>query len=562
MKLNSRNLALAITAGMMVISGCAGDNKPATVGTAEPVKVEPLGKYGHPVELTTFRKSDTNIKFDEGESYEKNAVYDAYEKDFNIQLKNKWVVDGKQYQDKLRVSIASGDLPDFFEVGASELQMLIESDLVMDVTGVYEKWASPETKKYLSSDGGKQLNSAEVGDKLYGIPNTSSPYNNAQMVYVRKDWMNKLGLSEPKTMQDLLKISEAFTTQDPDGNGKADSYGIGLMKEIYNTSYGLLGFFNSYHAYPQSWLKDASGNLVYGSISPEMKTSLKQLQDMFKAGQIDKEFVTKDHAKVTELIANDKLGVVYGLNFLVGWPMKTGVVKNGKVASDWAVYAIPSVDSKPAMAQIGLGLTGDGMNGSGYYVINKNAKNPEAVMKILNKWVLNTIKDDRSPEVQVYQKGKNLKDGNNYWKLNPITPAMQDVEVESGILLPKAVEAKDIKLVRDLPIRTLQYEEMMKYLGGAADFWPTWMKVNGKGSYSILNQYKQEDRYLYNGYIGSPTPSMADKKPLLDKLEMETFTNIIMGKVSIDEFDKFVTSWKAQGGNDLTKEVNEASKKK
>jgi putative aldouronate transport system substrate-binding protein len=63
--------------------------------------------------------------------------------------------------------------------------------------------------------------------------------------------------------------------------------------------------------------------------------------------------------------------------------------------------------------------------------------------------------------------------------------------------------------------------------------------------------------YLYNEYKNIPTPSMVDKGSTLDKMENETFIKIIMG-ASIDEFDKFIENWKKLGGDEITKELNEA----
>ena len=53
------------------------------------------------------------------------------------------------------------------------------------------------------------------------------------------------------------------------------------------------------------------------------------------------------------------------------------------------------------------------------------------------------------------------------------------------------------------------------------------------------------------------TPSMITKQGELDKLRDNTFISMIMGETPIDEFDTFVEQWKAQGGEDITNEVNE-----
>jgi putative aldouronate transport system substrate-binding protein len=50
---------------------------------------------------------------------------------------------------------------------------------------------------------------------------------------------------------------------------------------------------------------------------------------------------------------------------------------------------------------------------------------------------------------------------------------------------------------------------------------------------------------------------MGEKWEALDKLEKETFTKIIMGTSSVDEFDNFVAAWKKLGGDTIVKEVND-----
>lgn len=75
------------------------------------------------------------------------------------------------------------------------------------------------------------------------------------LLWLRTDWLTKLGLSEPKTWEEVLQISNAFTTKDPDGNGKADTFGIALSKDIINGYPSLNGFLNAYGAYPRIWKK-------------------------------------------------------------------------------------------------------------------------------------------------------------------------------------------------------------------------------------------------------------------------------------------------------------------
>ncbi|MDB4866355.1 MAG: sugar transporter substrate-binding protein [Cohnella sp.] len=554
---NRNKVAVVMIAAALLLSACgkgndsAAGNVSAASGKPAQTSQDPKAKFEPPIDFTIAGTTEPNLAFDKGESFTNNTVYDAYVKDLGISIKPEWMVDPKQYPEKVRLSIVSGEIPDLMKVTAADLQQLVDNNLLADLTDVYDKYATPETKKFMSTDGGNQLASAKFDGKLMAIPSTNAPYNAAEFLWVRKDWMKKLNLPEPKTMQDVLKISEAFTNQDPDGNGKKDSFGFAAQKEIFNMVYGFTGIFNGYHAYPGAWIKDSSGKLVYGSVQPEIKNALKTLQDMYKAGQIDPEFFVKDHTKETELVAGNKIGMAFGPFFLGSWPLSAAVVKNNTVTQDWETYPLASFDDKPASTQVGLGV-------DGYYVVSKKSKHPEAAIKILNKW----IEVDNTTDKQVGKPYHFSKTNQEYWKLNPIIVVPQDLNVKTGAVLSKAVETKDPTLVKDDLAGSSLYDDSMKFLKGDTGSWSSWMKAKPHGTLEIMNQYLKENRYMFDEFSGAPTATMAMKKPILDQKEQELFTKIITNKAPVDDFDAFVKDWNSLGGEQITKEVNDWYAKK
>ncbi|WP_127583265.1 extracellular solute-binding protein [Paenibacillus koleovorans] len=540
-----------IVAATAVLSGCGSSDNGTTntVSSSSPTASSKpsinLGKYDPPVELSYVGTLAANIKFDDGDTYEKNGVTAMYEKDLGIKLVKSWTVDAGQYAQKVALSISSGEMPDLMRVPVGELQQMVDSGMLADLTDVYAKYTTEATKKFMTSDGGKQLESAKFGGKLMAIPATDSPFNAAQFIYIRNDWLTKLGLQPPKTMSDLLAIAEAFTTKDPDGNGKNDSYAFASMKEVYNAQYGFLGLFYGYHAYPGAWIKDSSGKLVNGSTLPEMKAALKVLQELYAKGQIDKELFTKDHGKANELVSTDKVGMTFGTFSAPGFPLQAAVIKDKKLTQDWSVFPLVSSNSAKANNVVGLGVTN-------YYVVSKKAKNPEAVMKLLNRW----IEVDNKPitdDTRFYKFGKQNQ---GYWQLNPLVLAPQNLNSETGGVLSKAITAKDPTPLKDNPSGTQLYQDTMDYLNGVQDKWASWMKSRTGGSLEIMYQYGQNKQYVYNEFYGAPTPTMVTKKAILDQREQEMITKIVTGG-SLDEFDKFVADWKSLGGEQITKEVNE-----
>ena len=88
-------------------------------------------------------------------------------------------------------------------------------------------------------------------------------------------WLDNLGLEVPRTWDEMAAVAEAFVTQDPDGNGEADTIGIlgpsnsDHMNAIGANQFGLDPLFSSFQSYPQYWLQDEDGTVEYGSIQPE-----------------------------------------------------------------------------------------------------------------------------------------------------------------------------------------------------------------------------------------------------------------------------------------------------
>lgn len=502
------------------------------------------------IEVSTVSPSDPYLKFDPGESFQKNAVYDAYEKDIGVKISNKWIADTSQFKEKVKITIASDDLPDFLLVNATQLKELTEADMILDLTEVYNKHASEETKKFLTMDGGTQMKTAMFNNKLMGIPSSYNPYN-YQFLYVRTDWLKKLNLPEPKTMADFMKIAEAFKTQDPGGTGK--SYGLAVSKNPFNSDTGVTGlraFLNGYHAYENIWIDDGRGGLMNSDIQPQVKQALAALQDMFKKGLIDPEFSVKDVEKEAELVYNNSIGMVYGASWTPAQLAK-GAVKDGKVVQEWGAFPIPSADSSPALSQIGLGV-------DEYYVISKKAKHPEGVIKLLNQWI--AVDNHPTDEQKVYEYGKDrVEKGNNYWLLSPLRVGKQ--LDNNGEVLPKAIANKDASILETKDQRT-RYDRAMKYINGDTSMWWEYLISGPNGAYSLVPSIQKNKQYLQNKFYGAPTPTMADRQEILLKKRDEVFFKIIMNQVSVDEFDKFVEEWKKLGGDAMTKEVNEWYKTK
>ncbi|MBP1989345.1 extracellular solute-binding protein [Paenibacillus eucommiae] len=499
------------------------------------------GKYDPPIELTTVRVQQPTVKFANGDSMENNYWTRAYEEKYGIKLKTLWAVDPSQFEQKMNLSIASGEIPDFFQVSAVQFMQLAEAGMLADLTEVYEKHASDGVKALLTEEGNIALDSATIDGKLMAIPFTSPSREGAQMLYVRVDWLKKLNLPEPKTMDDVLKISEAFTSQDPDGNKKQDTYGLAVDMDFYL----LTGFFNSFHAYPRMMIKDDADKLTYGTIQPEIKTAFGKLQEMFRGGQIDPEFGAKNANKVYESIANGKIGMFYNPPYAGLFPLQAAKEKDPSM--EWKAFALTSADDKPALSQAELGV-------AAYWVVKKGVQHPEAVLKLLDFW-REISYENNIDDIFKKQYIEASNEDEQVWLLNAISAYKSFKNIEVSLRVIQALETSNTSELTTEEKSV--YDKIQKFQGGDNSNWGYNLIFNKGGSMSVADYYRKNNLYLNNELTTAPFPSMVENNATLAKMETEALTKIILNLAPLDSFDDYAEQWHNLGGTSILKELND-----
>jgi putative aldouronate transport system substrate-binding protein len=403
---------------VMVLSACSPSSKQDTVqqsSGAGSAASGPLGKYDPEITIHFARNVDDDLQDNiiprtPGENLEKNRWFDAYKEKLGINIVYDWVVrGGDAFTQKRNVTIASGDLPDMMLVTTAQMQDLAESDMIEDLTPYWDPYATDMVKRFYTQQGPAVLNAMKVDGKQMGV-GAPDIYGDGIFLWIRADWLKKLGLQPPKTMQDVLNIAAAFTDRDPDGNGARDTYGLVFTKDLYGGAMGLEGFFTGYHAYPNMWIDDGAGKLVWGSVQGEVKEGLRVLSEMYKAGQIDKEFGVKDGGKVAETIASGKAGLEFGAQWNPMYPLISNFYNDPN--ADWTGYGLVSVDDKPVYSPQNFG-GGEGT------VVRKGYAHPEALIKMYSLYT--ELIHGESGNFDYYYMPK-ANDGIGVWKYSPITP--------------------------------------------------------------------------------------------------------------------------------------------
>jgi len=546
--INQRLAALSL-AVVLLLAACGGNNPPATSETTAPAADEFSGlnlvvpaRYDPPIEMSSVITVDATVKFLGENDIHNNVWTRAYEQLLGIQVSYDWVVDVSMYDQKLGLSVNSGDIPDMFRVTPSQLLLYQEAGLLANLTAVYEAEASAITRDVLTQDP-VALKAATIDGKLWGIPLTDASVANASVLWIRQDWMDELGIAAPTSMDDVLEISRRFTEEDPDGDGVDDTIGLCASKSLYGAIANVQGFFNGYHAYPGIWF-ERDGQVVYGSVQPEMRTALLALQEMYASGQLDPEFGVKDVNAINETIAQGKCGMEFGVWWNPYHPLNLS--QQNDPTAFWSAFAIPSVDSTPAKSQYTTAI-------GSFLVIRNGYEHPEALIRMVNFWTDNLVGSQDEAVRSTFLGNIEAPDVVLY-KYTPVLLWEPNAAIKAGNALREALARHDpsgLDLEAQWRYRIIQayYEQ------GILEAWVEVATNGPNGSSAILMQVL-EDRGLMNRFYGPPTPTMAGKMPTLQSMEEETIIKVIMGE-SIDLFDQFASDWYKLGGTDIVDEVNQ-----
>ncbi|GIP33282.1 extracellular solute-binding protein [Paenibacillus sp. J2TS4] len=547
-------LALAGLLASVAVTGCTGgdsstgNSDSGGGGTDKPQETGLQlvdGKYDPPVTITTVRRIVTAAEFKNGETMDDNVHYRWAKDKLGIEIKNLWSVKDTNgaYATKLKLALSSNEeMPDVLFASGSVAQMLIDSGKFLDVGELFDKYAGETWKKAMNENPSVWYEFTRDG-KRYGIPNLDYDYNNDPVLWVRGDWMKKLNLEAPATLEEYEKMLEAFTNGDPDGDGQKNTYGVSTgLKNSYNDSFGLGWVFGAYGSMPGFWLKQEDGSIGYGSVQPEIKEGLRKLKDWVQKGYIPQEAGIWDGAKAGSFMSAGSAGTFAGPYWSEAYPM--GDLEKNNPEAELVTFPLP------------VGPDGKSMHYgrhpyNGGIFINKNMKNPEIFFTYAN-YLFDHVADPKpgSEFENGWVKGYDwdIVDGEVTYDLTKIPGGGVRVFfyslLEQGPRIPSQNLQALVRIAESGKAET-PYE---KIWGGFVP--PIELK-------SATDVWNSREFSVKSEFTGGTTPTMETKWDYLKKLEMEKYSKIIFGNDPVESFDDFVEEWKAQGGEQITKEVNE-----
>ena len=477
----------------------------------------------------------------------KNSFIDLASDMLNIKVQAAWNLTWSDHSNKVNLAISTKSLPDAMVVFDLNLvKLMAAAGLIADLTPTKKYFGKWMNDSFSSFDNNSCLNSVTVNGKLYAIPSTGIRGQNS-LLWIRKDWLDNVGLEVPKTLDDVMKVADAFVKSDPDGNGRNDTIGLPFDKYVWggsNANASLDPILACFNAFPSAFYKDSSGKVIYGSIQPEMKTALKFIRDEVTAGIID------PNTNGTTEVGSGKCGIIFA-----PWWAPSGVLKGSRDVNpnaDWISVDAPLNNNGKFI----ISDTSPTNQQSGYLVVRAGYEHPEAAIKLLNLFYDGTYVSN--PDVLAQYKGD--KDH---------LPSFGDVPLNIQIAKRDQV-VDDYKTVNNY-VEKGSSKGAPKIIATSVDHVLDWKKdptsvdsaiwgnamcvmVGAKTLLSTEIQYKLPCIF----YLSSDQQTKFDS---LRQYEDDTFFKIIADKGSnVDLFDTYVSQWKTLGGDAILSSISNTVK--
>ncbi|WP_168118799.1 extracellular solute-binding protein [Paenibacillus sp. HB172176] len=479
-------------------------------GSAKPVKFEILLRAGS--EFTP----ENNPWVDEiNEKANADITWNA------VPIANVW--------EKRNVLMASGDYPEVIIMNPPADNMyeeMVKNGVLLPLNDYLED--APNLMKYTNPASLESVR--EEDGSIYMIPR--STIVREDFMGIRKDWLDKLNLETPETIDDWREFFKAVATGDPDGNGKADTYGITESNEMMsmNGTINLEYFARAWHADKQ-WYDDGKGGVFYGVFAKDgrFKNALEFYRELVEDKSMDPDMITNKGIAAKE----DKFnrGVTSAMRMFAGkLDSYLNVIRNIQPEAEIELVDFPTAPDSEAYKDEKLILTNSGVYNA--WALTNKAKGKEKEIIRVFDWMLG----DEGWNVL-----KNGVEGVQYKQENG---EMVKLEPEYGnfskwighLMMFRRPNDEDLWLKKLVP-EVYPYQK-------------EWLDK----SVSYVN-----DNYQQDGLLGLVSDKQTEfyKKDIYTKEFVEVVAQIIFGELPLSAWDEFLDKVYASGWEEVTQEYNE-----
>ena len=555
-------VAFGVTGIMLILAGCkspagfvSNDNEEYNARMEE-ARTTPFGAYPETIEYTLGKMTSVNnSNMPENDTYTDNAYTRYIKSVINVQNVDVFEANDSQYDTNVSMVISMGSLPDIMVVSSQdEVEQLVEAGLIEDLTESYNNCISDRIRKMYESYGDSLKDMVTYDGKIMALPETNIT-DGPNLVWLRKDWMDKLGLSEPHTIDDVVNIVKHFISEDPgnngvDASGKPNTVGLAVDTDVtgecgYSSEFLLDIIFACFGAYPKQWIMNDDGEIVYGSVTDEAKEALSYINNLYNQGVIDNDFLLRTSTNICELIENGLCGSFFGPWWAPNNPLANAVSRNPD--ADWQPYLIVT-DSDGTTSYHSQNPCYK------YVVVRKGYEHPEIAAKMISV-MFDKVRFDCTDSEEF----------KNYYQINvepTARPLSINVDYNNALSIcyrniDAAISGRKNPDSLELLERSF-YDACSEYIKNANKTSTQWAAYMSR--IKACSLIAQDNIKVVDSLYFKTTDTMKSHWWRLKAKEKEAYLKIISGEEDISYFDTFVKEWNEHGGQTITSEVSESMK--
>ena len=278
--------------------------------------------------------------------------------------------------------LASKTLPDIIHGSYTKLNEIGKEGALIPLEDLIDEYAPhikellekyPDFKKRATADDGHIyfLPGSLSGLDIQALPSTGW--------FIRQDWLDKLGMKQPTTIEELVNVWTAFRNDDPNGNGVKDE--IPFFARVD----GVNPLFNLFDT-QQSGFRPEDGKIVYAPVTEKFKTAVKEIAKWYDAGLIDEEIFTRGNSSREQLLGGNVGGSCHD------WFSSTGAYSTKYAEQIPGINFIPMVPPANINGDVVECASRTPIHSYGWGISKDNAS-PEKTMEYFDFWYTDEGKD-------------------------------------------------------------------------------------------------------------------------------------------------------------------------
>ncbi|NHN35188.1 extracellular solute-binding protein [Paenibacillus agricola] len=400
------------------------------------------------------------------------------------------------YNEKLNVTMTSGEMPQAIMVEnpfTTTILNGVRSGMFWDLTPYLNEF--PNLKSY-----DKQImDNLAIDGKYYVIPRPRPLVRLATII--RKDWLDNVGLAEPKTTDEFYNVMKAFKEKDPDKNGVNDTYGLMVYENNIPTE--IFAWFNA----PNNWRVDKDGKFIKDVETKEYREGLTFVRKLYQEDLINKNFAIVVRNEARKDLYNNKVGFsIESIDAVV--PLYYFQMEDTK--NHYTMTVSPPINGKAYAATGHYG---------GALISKTSVKTEKDLREVLRYFNSVNSPEAKAEFVRVAQE-------------NEKKPAAEQFNLDDL----KNLVTTDAVIY---PLGSTDTDKMLK------------ARMSEHAAVSIPDPS--------NGLI---SPAQTEKNEQLKTILLDARAQYIMGKIDDAGYDAAIAQWKKIGGDQVSKELSDLYKKK